>query len=61
MLKELKILKQPEVYKIPFQESPVQEKILKTPHMNLAQRRQAQVEINNMLKKGTICKYSHLK
>ena len=46
--------------KIPFNKNPVQQKITETPHMNLDQRHQVQVEID-MLEKGAMCQTSHLK
>ena len=42
-------------YTTPFHENHIQEKNPKTPHMNLAQRQQVQVEII-MLKKGSFAR-----
>ena len=50
-----------EGYKIPFNKNPVQQKIPETPHVNLDQRHQVEVEIVKMLEKGAICQTSHLK
>lgn len=58
--KDSEILELVEGYKIPFHENPVQESC-STPHMSPAQRLQVKVEINNLLKKGAICKTSHQK
>ena len=56
LTKKSEILKLEEGYKIPFHANPVQEKITEVSYMNLGQRQKVQVEINNMLKKRTICK-----
>lgn len=53
--KDLDILKQVMEYTTPFHENHIQEKNPKTPHMNLAQRQQVQVEII-MLKKGSFAR-----
>ena len=60
ILTNSEILELVEGYKIPFNKNPVQQKIPVTPHTNLDQRHQLQVEIGNMLEKAPICQISHL-
>ena len=59
ILTNSEILELVEGYKIPFNKNPVQQKIPVTPHTNLDQRHQVQVEIDNMLEKALICQISH--
>ena len=47
--------------KISFNKNPVRQKIQETPHMNLDQTYQLQMEIDSMLQKEAICQTSHLK
>lgn len=61
LTKDLEILEHVEGYQIPFNKNQGHQKIPETPHMNLDQRHQVQVETDNMLEKGAICKTSHLK
>ena len=56
LTKDSEILELREGYK-----NPVQQKIPETPHMNLDQRHQVEVEIDNMLEKEAICQSSHSK
>ena len=61
LTKDLEILELMERYYKPFHKNQVQQNIQETSYMNLDQRHQVQVEIDNMLRKGAICKASHLK
>ena len=61
LTKDSKILELVEGYKIHFHKNLIQERIPETPHVNLPQMQKVQVEINNMLNKGAICKIRHQK